>query len=274
MGAPYPFPSRAIALKVQRADKHREDLLRCLQGYRDRRPYQIRKHIESWEGRAYLVVTAYGAEPLPDEVPVLLGDFIQNLRSSLDYLVGVMRRDGPSRVSAFPICTRRNAPNGFLQISERKLADIPRPAKELIERMQPYDRRYGRPGLARVRWESLATLQALWNIEKHRTILLATTLLAPDYVTHNRTGEQGSGIAHRVAPSQGEADWWLPIDERDQSFDPHFGIEISLTKPRGFAEDWPPGVADIPLDGLVQHLYQKVAYDVLPHFRQYVQGGF
>jgi hypothetical protein len=261
-----------VDLKIERANQHREELIANIKAFREREPYRIREQRKEWQGGLYRVVTAHQPEDPPDAIPLLLGDFVHNLRSALDYLVGAMRPDGPSRDSAFPICTRRGTANGFLNLSKKKLAGIPAPAKKRIKRMQPYDRRYGRPRLERVRWEALAFLETFWKVEKHRTILLASGFLAPDYVAHNRTGEQSSGIGHRTTPTGDEADWWLPIDSRDQTFDPHFGIEISLTKPRGYAEDW-PSIAGWALDGLVEYMYRTVQYEVVPALREFIQPG-
>ena len=225
----------------------------------------------SGEGRPYRVVTAYAAENPPDCIPQLLGDFLTNLRSALDHLIGHMRPDGPSKTFAFPICSRKTGQHGsFMEVSGRKLADIPRPAKKIIEAMQPYDRRYGRPSRRRVQFEALGYLETLWNIDKHRTILLATSLLSPDYVGHNRGSEEPSGIAWRRAPADGEAEWWLPIDNRDQTFHPHFGVEVSLAKPRGFADDW-PGIDGWAVDGLVDYMYRTVIWSVVPQLRKFIQ---
>jgi hypothetical protein len=261
-----------VDLKIERANQHREELIAAIKTFREREPYAIREDRKESKGILYRVVTAHKPEDPPDAIPLLLGDFVQNLRASLDYLIGAMRIDGPSRDSAFPICTRRSGVNGFLQLSKRKLAGIPTPAKERIERMQPYDRRYGRPRIQRTHWQALAMLETFWKIEKHRTILLASSFLAPDYVAHNRSGEEASGIGHRITPTGDEADWWLPIDSRDQTFDPHFGIEVSLTKPRGFADDW-PNIAGWALDGLVEYMYRTVQYQVLPELREFIQPG-
>jgi hypothetical protein len=261
-----------VDLKIERANQHREELLAHIKAFRERQPYSIREERKESGGILYRVVTAHNSEDPPDSIPLLLGDFIQNLRASLDYLIGAMRVDGPSRDSAFPICTRRSGVNGFLQLSKKKLAGIPTPAKKRIERMQPYDRRYGRPRPERIHWEALAILQTFWNIEKHRTVLLAGGFLAPDYVAHNRTGKQSSGIGHRTTPSGDEADWWLPIDSRDQTFDPHFGIEVALTKPWGFADDW-PDIVGWSLDGLVEYMYRTVYWEVLPQLREFIQPG-
>lgn len=263
-------PRSVVDLKIERANQHREELLANIKAFRERKPYLIREEPQNWRGSLYRIVTAYQPGDPPDTIPLLLGDFIQNLRASLDYLVGAMRTDGPSRDSAFPICTRRGTPNGFLQLSKKKLAGIPAPAKKVIERMQPYDRRYGHPRIERTHWQALGMLETFWKIEKHRTILLASGFLAPDYVTHNRLSEQSARIGHRRTATGDEADWRLPIESGDQAFDPHFGIEVSLTKPRGFAEDW-PDIAGFALDGLVNYMYNTVYYQVVPALREYIQ---
>lgn len=262
-----------VDLKIERANHHREQLLAELEAFRERKPYLIRERQEEWRGVPYWVVTAYQPERPPDSIPLILGDFVNNLRASLDYLVGEMRPDGPSKKSAFPIFTRRTTSPGFagfFDVGYSKLAGIPSPAKKLIERMQPYDRRYGRPRIERAHWEVLAALEALWNIDKHRTILLATSLISPSEVRHYRTGEEASGIGHRFTPARDEADWWLPIDDGDQRFDPRFDVEVALAKPRGFAEDWPRQEWG-DLAGLVGYMYQVVVYGVLPQLRQFIQ---
>jgi len=260
-----------VDLKIERAGHHRKRLLDEIDAFREREPYLIREQRKDWQGRPYRVVTAYDAEQPPDCISQILGDFVNNLRSSLDHLVGQIRLDGPSKSSAFPICRRRTGQGGsFMELRQRKLAGIPNPAKKLIERMQPYDRRYGRPSRARVRWEALSYLETLWQVDKHRTILLATSLLSPDSISHNRTGEESSGIGHRFTPTRDEADWWLPIDDDDQTFYPKFTVQISLAKPRGFADDW-PDIDGWELDGLVDYMYRTVVWDVVPHLSKFIQ---
>jgi hypothetical protein len=274
----YPPTGTPIDLKIERADYHRKLLVAELQAFRDRepQPYLIREHGEEWNGIRYRVLTAYQPERPPDIISLMLGDFLNNLRAALDYLVGEMRPDGPSKHSAFPICARRTSGpghSGFLDVSKKKLAGIPDPAKERIERMQPYDRRYGRPRLERRHWDVLRVLETLWNIDKHRTVLLSTGLLAPKEVWHNRTDEEDSGIGFRFSPARDEADIWLPIDERDQRFNPRFLVEVALAKPRGFADDWPDREWGEDLGGLVDYMYRTVVWSVLPQLREFIQRG-
>src|SRR5213592_4917234 len=103
----------------------------------------------------------------------MLGDYVQNLRAALDYLVGAMRPDGPSRNSQFPIVLKRpKGPHGFKKRCCVYLHHVPDEAVQLIHWMQPYHR---------PRWEgtfrnALAALEVLWNVSKHRTLLVTTAV--------------------------------------------------------------------------------------------------
>jgi hypothetical protein len=260
-----------IDLKIERANEHRERLLDRLDTFRDRepKPYLIREHIEQGNGRAYRVLTAHSPEPPPAEIALDLGDFLHNLRGALDHLVGQMRRYGPTRDSAFPICKGYISSDGFLALSKKKLAGLPSEACKRIEGMQPYRR--GRPSLRRLQFEALEPLHGLWNIDKHRAILLTTSLLAPEYVWHNRPAHEPSSIGFRIPKSHKEAEIWLPLDG-DQRFEPHFSIEVALAKPRGFAGNWSRW-ADVDLEGLVDYMYRCVIWSVIPGLSQFVKGS-
>jgi hypothetical protein len=262
------YCSNPVDLKIQWANRHRESLFGKLEAYRRSEPYQVRIDHREWQGNVYRVAVAHDVQPPPAEVALVFGDLIENLRSSLDYLVGLMRKDGPSQNSGFPICRQADGDNGFFRLAKRKLADIPEEAKDLIEGMQPYDSRGD--ALDASRYRSLAALQALWNISKHRTVLFSTAINIPDYVVSDRADEDGPGIGHRIDPAKGEAEWWLPLSG-EQTFDPHFGVKVSLAKPRGFAEDLPDWVAEWTFEGLVSYIYKTVEYDVVSYLYRFIQ---
>lgn len=125
--------STSADLKIERANHHREQLLADLEAFRDRKPYLIRERVEERGDLIYRFVSAEDAEPPPAHIALVRGDFVQNLRASLDHLVGAMLPDGPSRDSAFPICVRKDGDSGFDRVSARKLAGIPDDAKDVIE---------------------------------------------------------------------------------------------------------------------------------------------
>lgn len=106
----------------------------------------------------------------------MLGDFMHNLRASLDYLVWGLaseehRTERP--LPEFPIFSK---PEGFQVSGIRKIRSLPEEAKGLIERVQPYQHpawdgyTSGGPGVRA--GSPLAIVQALDNIDKHRTPLV------------------------------------------------------------------------------------------------------
>jgi hypothetical protein len=248
-----------LQLKLKRAEHHLQDFTAVVQPFLDQ-PLQPTESTARLEGKSYRVLRVEALRP-PDEISVIFGDFLQNLRASLDYLVGALRPAGPSERSAFPICTRRPT---FLRESKVKLDGVPVEAMRLIERMQPYDRRFGRPRRERVRWEALALLDKLWNIDKHRTLLLVYSWPKPEGVGHNRGDD--SGIRFRMRSTFAEI--WLPIDDRDQHYEPRFGLELHLARPQSF-RDW-PDIDDWEADGIAHRLHEQVRWNVLPFFSRWV----
>lgn len=256
-----------VDLKLQWANRHRGSLLALLDTYQQSKPYRVRVDHRDWQGNAYNVVVAHDLQPPPPEIALTLGDLIENLRSCLDYLVGLMRPEGPSKDSSFPICRQADGPNGFAKLVKRKLGGIPDEAKDLIEAMQPYDSRGD--ALDAWRYKSLAALEALWNISKHRTVLFSVAFVTPDYVGSNRAEGEEPGIGHRFNRADNEAEWWLPV-AGDQAFDPHFGVDLGLATPRGFSQDLPDWVPDWNVASLVSYIYKTVEYDVVSHLYQFI----
>jgi hypothetical protein len=145
---------------------------------------------------------------------------------------------------------------------------VPYRAKALIEKSQPYRRR--RPKWRSYEWQPLEALDLLWNIDKHRSLLLVQTpILLPLYVAHNR-GES-SGIGFRILRRENEAECWLPLDEGDQTFQVEFEVEVRLAKPIGYQGDWLPWVEQWQVDALADSIFKTVAYRLVPQFRGLLQ---
>jgi len=73
-----------IFYKVERAEKHIEDLLLACEAFFDSKPYEIEIKVDPDKSeRSYHLVRM--AE-VPDEIMLICGDAIHNLRSALDYL--------------------------------------------------------------------------------------------------------------------------------------------------------------------------------------------
>jgi hypothetical protein len=114
--------------------------------------------------------------PIPPDIPLIVGDCLQNLRSALDYLVweAVSATGGqPSKRNAFPICTSAKAFG--VEIDKKRLDGIQDPkiiAK--IETLQPYNNGNG------LKQDPLFVMDELTNISKHRRILL--TILKGSFI--------------------------------------------------------------------------------------------
>src|SRR5689334_7092437 len=105
--------------------------------------------------------------PIPVQLPLIIGDCIQNIRSALDYLVGELvlaANRKPDEHHAFPVC---NTPEAFKESQKRKrLTGLSKEMIAEIEALQPYI--VG----ARLRDHAFWILDRLCNINKHRRILL------------------------------------------------------------------------------------------------------
>jgi hypothetical protein len=256
-----------VGVKVERANRYRREIEQRLKAFEGIKAYKIRNDLEERGGRVGFRVSASEPESPPIEVALALGDFVHNLRSALDYLVGAMRIDGPTKDSAFPIFLRWVEQPSFRDRASKQLAGIPDEAKKRIEAMQPYE------GRDTAGWRGLAALETLWNVDKHRTILLSTALVAPNYVWHRSAESQEIGIVQSLAPPDSEAHWWLPIDTGDQYGDPAFSVKVSLAKPRGFADDWPPWLSEWALESLMRMMHNTVQHQVLPQLQEFRNEG-
>ncbi|HEY2039381.1 MAG TPA: hypothetical protein VGG95_06930, partial [Edaphobacter sp.] len=116
--------------------------------------------------------------PVPARFGLIAGDYLQNLRSVLDYLVWqLILANGatPHKTNtAFPICKSAAA---FKDAKNRKLVGVSDEAIALIEALQPYSERQidGRP-------QTIHLLDELTNENKHRQVLFTAlaSILKPD----------------------------------------------------------------------------------------------
>ena len=96
-----------------------------------------------------------------------MGEFFQNLRSSLDYLVWelvIAAKNTPGKHNMFPVCS---TPDAFQDAvgKQRRLLGVPDIAKAVIECLQPYNCGDFSKAL-------LWIIDDLCNTNKHRRVLL------------------------------------------------------------------------------------------------------
>lgn len=146
---------------------------------------QISARCELREGRLgyRLIQGQYAASPPLIEWGLWTGECVHNLRSGLGNLAFALARlhcDPPGRPQdiAFPIYREKNK---FDENAKKNIAQLPKKAAALIERIQPFQRD-GSPAEGVAANDPLLLLQSLNNTDKHR--VPSVVLLAPATLSH------------------------------------------------------------------------------------------
>ncbi len=182
-----------VRLKLSRAMEHLLRLDDEIDEYRGRKPFTVLREVDP--GDARLRFGFFLTELPPAHLSVVIGDIVNNLRSSLDHLAWqlVIANGGTPRTSPpttqFPLHGSRTMSNGKLRKIEVAGGVAPK-ALAVVESLQPYHRVQD-PGK-----HPLALLAELSNIDKHRTLHTATMGNRDIEVTLVRDdGERIKGIA-------------------------------------------------------------------------------
>lgn len=183
-------PLPGYRLKLNRAQEHFDALHAAIDAVVAASPDELITKLDSQANEHVFGING-GLDPLPSVFPLIIGDCLHNLRSSLDYLVYELsgRPAGePSRQTAFPICDSPHAYFGTRgnpnRAASRKVSQVDSAAAAAIERLQPYNREDGNP-----HGDPLWLLSELSNEDKHRTLPVVRAYLlsmgAIDYVTQD-----------------------------------------------------------------------------------------
>ena len=158
-----------IKAKLERADEHFEALTTEVRAYFDAQPHSYPVEADFSE-RTYVMRVRIKAPPA--RLTVICGDYIQNLRAALDYLVNALVPHS-SHKTAFPIYSTARRFDRQVRVPatggrEGPLTGLD-PQGEVfgqIESAQPYQSEESEIGT-----HPLQALAALSNTDKHRTIL-------------------------------------------------------------------------------------------------------
>lgn len=172
-------------MKMQRAKEHLDSLeaaIRAFESPPDKpKPYRVTEKDDLERGECILKLEI--DEP-PLRLGIIAGDFISCLRSSLDWLawqLATLEKPIPGKVS-FPIW-KENSADARAKIDGLNTGGIPIEAIAVIKELQPYN--YGDA----YRDTHLWRLETLWNIEKHRHIVIHSSIMelffkAPKWVIY------------------------------------------------------------------------------------------
>lgn len=176
------YSLEGVELKIARASEHLDALGAEASAYLDSDPYQVVGEPQA-DGDILWVCKVHRYLPL--RLSVVLGDFLHNLRSSLDHLAWqlVLANGGtPERKTTFPILSKKGSkPIGIAGGVSAKAAD-------LVERFQPYNSTDTTP-----REHPLWVLSTLNNIDKHREFNIAV-LNVSDMLQADLLTDDGAGI--------------------------------------------------------------------------------
>jgi len=237
--------------------------LRCLEKLVDEfigsEPYSIA--IERWpdpppqRGYVHYRVFVRDATPVTENIGLTAGDFLTNLRASLDHLAWklVLASGGkPNEYTAFPV--KATPPkSGFLKISGGVSSD----AQTLIEKAQPYSR----PDGVDPHEDRLWILERLVGIDKHRHLLLTITA----YEGMRITGlyDQSHEFA-TVEPLTFETDAQIGVYAIAETHLEQVDVKYDFTTAVYLRKGEPGG--DTALIPLFRRLLSRVRDEVVPSF--------
>ena len=121
-------------LKLNRAQRHIEELVAAIEAYHAKNPYVAR--LERGDEEDEYVLRSYFTHEPPEELTVIIVDCLQNMRMSLEHLVWALARQELGRDpghTAFPISKTRE---DFERRGKKGIKDLPEKAQLVIESLQ------------------------------------------------------------------------------------------------------------------------------------------
>jgi hypothetical protein len=154
-----------IRLKVKRAKKHIADLESAIRSFLDEKPYTLATKPHPIAEIHHTTLYVSDVKPVPDDISLIIGDAVHNLRASLDYLMWQLVEAGggvPNRNIYFPIS---DTPQQYQSaIGNGEIQKIVPDALDIIGSVQPY----------KTADQTLWLLHQLDIIDKHRLLLTVT----------------------------------------------------------------------------------------------------
>jgi|ERR1039458_8216620 hypothetical protein len=155
----------SVKLKIFRAVVHYKELEGEFEKYFQTNPAKVVRQQEGSPDQYVGKVEPKGS--IPARLPLIIGDCLHNLRSSLDYLVWELvlaAKNIPGKDSMFPICSTDSSFKS--QLGRGRLDGVHADAVTEIESLQPFQ--LGKDFDKAILW----VMDDFCNINKHRRVLL------------------------------------------------------------------------------------------------------
>ena len=153
----------SVTLKLVRAEQHLEAIFEVLAGFR----YGDCEIVPEEDSETNLGLLRVRLPAPPQMLVAIIGDFLFNVRSALDYLIWQLvlaNGETPTRSNSFPI-TGNPAEFGDA-IKRKRLRGLTEKARTLVESFQPYNGGN----------EPLETLNRFHNVDEHQTPTLTVAV--------------------------------------------------------------------------------------------------
>lgn len=232
-------PLDGVRDRVSRAQEHLEAIQSQLLAYYHADECVVRgKYNPKLDGgTGHVEDVTITTPPIHPRLNTLVGEFLHDLRSSLDHLAWQLVLDAgrtPSRATCFPIA---DADPGTDKKGERRSPGVPggvsAAARTLIGAAQPYQ--WG----ARYREHPLWLLHQLWNIDKHRYVIAQGSrtaihqmpmLMPPFTFTTALESATEHGARLRIVPGDASVDVDMYTTIQIAIHEPDYGIERPLLR--------------------------------------------
>jgi hypothetical protein len=156
----------SVRYKIFRSITHLKELETELHSYYETNPARVVRQSDGDPDR--FIGKLETAAPIPARLPIIIGDCLQNMRSSLDYLVWELvlaAKNSPGKHNMFPVCATLESFDNQL-IKQRRLDGVSPDAIAEIQALQPY---HGGQDFDK---NFLWVIDDLCNINKHRRLLV------------------------------------------------------------------------------------------------------
>ena len=259
--------------KLRRAEQHLHKLDSLVERFVECKPYRLafqsrkaQRHLPPPDIPHFDLIVR-NVQPVPDEIGLVFGDFLTNLRASLDHLAWnlVLASGGkPNERTAFPIKIKEPCASGSGEVVPLKVSgDVSPEAMALIERAQPYKRIQGEEPAVHPLW----MLDRLVGIDKHRHLPFCMIGLSAITSFHPRGGVERVGTTWAdIDPPRRLHDeaivCTLAIDDPDEmDMDLEIAVDVALAEQR-------PGIEGEPIRRLAEKLLEetrRVLDSLSPH---------
>jgi hypothetical protein len=188
---------------------------------------------------------------------VVVGDFLFNMRSALDYIVRALSSAEWGRKIMFPLCTTRGLFDQ--QVGKGALSGVPIPIQALVEGLQPYPERHN----------PLGVLNKLHNIDKHRALVLAGVVAHETRLIHS-CGEIRHILVVRGNLQNGAVIPWIPlgrispVERHEMKVDGEVSCFVTLHDPAAF------DLEGFRIETTLQQILEFIRDTVVPAFQPFL----